>query len=394
MRFYLLNYAYEEGIRIDSGGYRKIWELSRQLNKAGHEAWVFIPEVEKPTSGIPAPFVTYHVFEKKILRPLSAYVMMFVKPLIHALRYKPDIIYFRTAPTILPIFLAWLTGAKLILEINGDSLTEKRGKKATFFRDLIHFIRVKLIYFSEKLNTAASLLVVTLTEGLKEIIIKRYNVSDDNVYVFESGTNTEHCKPMDVANCRKRFFIDEKKQCIVFIGVLYEHQGLGTLIDAAPEILSKYPDTVFLIGGGGPMAELLQRKVEERKIESSFKFLGVIAYDDLSIFLNTADICVAPFVKSRGEASPLKLFDYMACGKPVVCSDIPSINYLTKQNCGVVAIPPDNSHALATSIIDLLDDDLSRGKMGQLARKYVEKYNSWETITSQLINEIQIKLDQ
>lgn len=388
MRFFLLTYAHEEGIRVNTGGLRKVWELARYLGKAGHDAWVFIPKAEKPKIDIPAPCVSYPVIETKILRPLSAYLMLFLKPLFHAFCHKPDYIYFRTCPTVLPIFLAWLTGARLILEINGDALTERRGQVATFWKDRIHYFRVKLICIAEKMNARAAEVVITLTKGLKDIIVKRYSIPSEKVVVIESGTNTEHCRPMDSRECRRVLRLDEQKHYVVFIGVLYSHQGIDTLIDAAPEVLRVCPDVVFLVGGGGPMAEQWQNKIREKNLSAAFRFFGVVPYEQLPVFLNSADICVAPFTKNRGETSPLKLFDYMACGKPVVCSDIPSIRTLAKESRGILTVPPDDGHALALALIRLLDDDPEKARLGNAGRKYVEEHHSWEVIARKTIDGI------
>jgi len=388
MRFFLLTYAHEEGIRVNTGGLRKVWELARYLGKAGHDAWVFIPKAEKPKIDIPAPCVSYPVIETKILRPLSAYLMLFLKPLFHAFCHKPDYIYFRTCPTVLPIFLAWLTGARLILEINGDALTERRGQVATFWKDRIHYFRVKLICIAEKMNARAAEVVITLTKGLKDIIVKRYSIPSEKVVVIESGTNTEHCRPMDSRECRRVLRLDEQKHYVVFIGVLYSHQGIDTLIDAAPEVLRVCPDVVFLVGGGGPMAEQWQNKIREKNLSAAFRFFGVVPYEQLPVFLNSADICVAPFTKNRGETSPLKLFDYMACGKPVVCSDIPSIRTLAKESRCILTVPSDDGHALALALIRLLDDDPEKARLGNAGRKYVEEHHSWEVIARKTIDSI------
>lgn len=388
MRFFLLNYAYEEGIRVDTGGFRKIWELARHLGDAGHDAWVFISKAERPKDNIPAPCVCYSTIEMKGLRPLSAYLMLFWKPLFHALRYRPDVIYFRTAPSILPVFLARLTGARLILEINGDAVTEQRGRSATLWRDGIHYLRVKLICMAERINARAATMVITLTAGLKDILAKRYNLPNEKIIVIGSGTNTEHCRPMDRQECLRSSGLDEQKRYVAFLGVLYIHQGIETLINAAPEILRARPDVIFLIGGGGPMAEQWKSRVRKKNLQSAFRFMGVIPYEQVPVFLNSADICVAPFTKDRGETSPLKLFDYMACGKPTVCSDIPSVKFLAKESRGILTFSPDDSHALAVALITLLDDDSKIARLGQAGRKYVEDYHSWEIIANKIAESI------
>jgi len=241
---------------------------------------------------------------------------------------------------------------------------------------------------AEKLNAKASKIIITLTDGLKKMVTDRYGVPGSKIYVFESGSNTDHCQPMDSNQCRRTLGLHERKHYIAFVGVLYAHQGIDTLIDATPEILSENPETVFLIGGGGPMAEVWQEKVREKGNDSAFQFVGVVSYEQLPVFINTADICVAPFSGNRGEASPLKLFDYMACGKPVVCSDIPSIRRLSRACGGIVSVPPDDSKALASTIISLLRNDTRRQKLGEAGRKYVEEHNSWRIIVRKLLDVI------
>lgn len=388
MRFFLLTYAYEEGIRVDTGGFRKIWELARHLNDIGHESWVFIPEIEKPQRDLPAPCVSYPLIEIRILRPLSAYLMLFLKPLFHSFRHKPDFIYLRTAPTILPILLSRLTGAQLILEINGDALTERRGRSANFWQDRIHYFRVKLICLAEKLNARAAKVVITLTDGLQDVIRERYLIPGEKIAVIQSGTNIQHCRPLDKTKCRKLLGLEEQNRYVGFVGVLYAHQGLDTLIEATPEVLRACPDVVFLIGGGGPMAEAWQNKVREMNIDGAFRFVGVVPYAQLPIFLNAADICVAPFVRDRGETSPLKLFDYMACGKPVICSDIPSLKSLIKAAEGIFAVPPEDSSTLAIALTTLLNDEAKLIAMGNEGRKYVEAHHSWEVIASKVAKTI------
>jgi glycosyltransferase involved in cell wall biosynthesis len=388
MRFFLLSYAFEEGIRVDTGGFRKVWELARHLKKIGHESWVFIPEKEKPQRDFPAPCISYPVIEMKILRPLSAYLMLFLKPLFHAFRHKPDVIYFRTAPTILPILLSRLTGARLIFEINGDALTEQRGRSASLRQDPIHYFRIKLICLAESLNARAAEVIIALTEGLKQIIAERYSVPNEKITVIESGTNIDHCRPLDKMESRRQMKLDEQNRYVAFVGVLYAHQGLDTLIEAAPEVLRSCPDVLFLIGGGGPMAEVWQNKVHLMNLENAFRFLGVVSYEQLPVFLNSADICVAPFKGDRGETSPLKLFDYMACGKPVICSDIPSLRSLITGAGGIFTVPPEDSSSLATALITLLNDEAKMIAMGKEGRKYVENNNSWEMIAHKIIDSI------
>ena len=391
MKIFLLTYAHEHGIHKDTGGIRKVRELAKAFTRTGHKAVVFLPEDEFEVEKGIVLYKPYRVINLPGLRPVFAYLAQFIKPIwlyLSAKDMKPDVIYFRTAPSVLPVFLSWLTRARFVIEINGDVFGEERGKVASIWQDASHYFRTKLIVAAERMNCNAAHVVIALTEGIKDVIVNRYGISPKKIFVISSGTNIDHCRPMSTEQSRSVFGLNENKRYINFIGVLYKHQGIDTLINAAPLVLEQYPDVIFQIGGGGPMLKLWRQKAKEKGLEKGFHFLGVIPYEKLPSFLNTADICVAPFTRNRGEASPLKLFDYMACGKPVVCSVIPSLRFLVKECKGIMSVPPDNSRALASALISLLNDDSKRISMGDEGKKYVEEYHSWDVIARKTIDAI------
>jgi phosphatidylinositol alpha-1,6-mannosyltransferase len=78
----------------------------------------------------------------------------------------------------------------------------------------------------------------------------------------------------------------------------------------------------------------------------------------------------------------------MACGKPVVCSDIPSIRSLVRECKGILTVSPDDSYAMASVLIRLLKDDSKRSEMGIAGRKYVEQYHSWDVIAQKILDAI------
>ena len=93
-----------------------------------------------------------------------------------------------------------------------------------------------------------------------------------------------------------------------------------------------------------------------------------------------ADVCVAPFIRVRNERiglSPLKIYEYLACGKPVVASDIKGIGDLLRNSNAGIGVKPEDPVELANAIIKLLKNEKLRGKMGKNGRKIViNNYNS------------------
>jgi glycosyltransferase involved in cell wall biosynthesis len=76
----------------------------------------------------------------------------------------------------------------------------------------------------------------------------------------------------------------------------------------------------------------------------------------------------------------LKLFDYLAAGRAVVASEIPSIRELIKGSGAIVPVPPDSPHHLAEAIIGLLKDPAKRGLMGESGRRFIESGYGWNQV--------------
>ena len=114
-------------------------------------------------------------------------------------------------------------------------------------------------------------------------------------------------------------------------------------------------------------------------------FTGVVPYEDVPLYISASDICVAPFISRRNERiglSPLKIYEYLACGRPVVASKINGITGLLARSGGGITVMPENPHELAEAILYLLQDDSLRRKMGSNGCTYVMTNHTWAKVAS------------
>ena len=95
-------------------------------------------------------------------------------------------------------------------------------------------------------------------------------------------------------------------------------------------------------------------------------------------------LCVAPFRGDRGETSPVKVFDYLACGRPVIASAIPSVSAIFSIEAGVALVPPDDPVSLAEAVVALLDDRERQFHMAKQGRRFIEQDYSWMHLTTRL----------
>ena len=128
------------------------------------------------------------------------------------------------------------------------------------------------------------------------------------------------------------------------------------------------------------MRNELSRLALELGVADSFIFTGVVHYDRVPLYINASDLCVAPFIVARNAKiglSPLKLYEYMACGKPVVAAAIGGVTDLLEASKGGIPVPPEDPDALARAVLKLLLDEDLRQCTGCRGSQYVMKNHSW-----------------
>lgn len=226
--------------------------------------------------------------------------------------------------------------------------------------------------------------VVVLTNGLGSLVRSQYGVQADRVVVLPSGSDTEVFRPKEMSLCRQEEQLDPACQYIGFVGSFYRYQGLATLLEAFARIHARRPSTRLLMIGEGEQAAALVEQATQRGLTSWITWAGRVEYTRVPTWIGAMDVCVAPFCGDRGETSPVKLFDYLACGRPVVASAIPSVNALFSRANGVVLVQPDQIDALAEAVLDLLARPDEAYRLGREGRVFVEQRFGWHAIVRAL----------
>jgi glycosyltransferase involved in cell wall biosynthesis len=128
----------------------------------------------------------------------------------------------------------------------------------------------------------------------------------------------------------------------------------------------------------------LKQQADRLALNPCITWAGRIPYQEVPTWIGAMTLCVAPFRGDRGETSPVKIFDYLACGKPVIASAIPSVSATFVQKAGVALVPPDDPAALAQAVLALLNDPDRQTSMAVNGRRFVEQGFSWLSLTNRL----------
>ena len=170
---------------------------------------------------------------------------------------------------------------------------------------------------------------------------------------------------------------------ILYVGRLAYRKGLFDLLASSKTILKERPDAKFLIVGKGPLRGLLEKRVKDAGVETSFQFLGFLPLKDLQSIYRSAAVCVVP---SHYEGQPTTLLEAMSSGAPIVGTNIPSISGVLTHDVDGILAQSKSPELLANAIIGLMNDGEKRAEIGQNARRTVEKAFTWDIVTDRIEN--------
>ena len=170
---------------------------------------------------------------------------------------------------------------------------------------------------------------------------------------------------------------------VFFLGSFRAWHGVIDFVQAAVLLLEQGRDVQFVLVGDGP--QLAAAEAAAQAWPGRFSFTGAVAYDDVPALLAGATVAVAPFntvphpaLRSAGFFwSPLKIYEYMAAGLPVVTTDIPPLNQIIRNNHEGLLYPEGDVAALAAAIGGLLDAPEQARVMGKNGRARVVEHFSW-----------------
>ena len=206
-----------------------------------------------------------------------------------------------------------------------------------------------------------------------------YGIPLNKSVYLPNGVDTVLFKKHPSGQIKKKLGINNSF-VVGYVGLLREWIDLEPLFRAVKQ-LSEMIDIKLLIVGGGIGYEKNVKLARKYGLKNVI-FTGTIPYTHIPKYISCIDVCVIPFKLDAVSQNslPLKLFEYMACEKPVVSSKVEGI-MAAVQNRVLYA---SNSEEYKSKIIELYNDEELRRSMGLVSRKFVEKNYNWSKIVDEL----------
>lgn len=202
------------------------------------------------------------------------------------------------------------------------------------------------------------------------------------VCVLHNGVDVDRFKPLAGVRdeMRKKLGIPKASRVVLTVRRIVYKNGVDTLIDSAEKSIRKNPRLVFLVVGKGPDFEKVKEKIVQLGIQENFRLTGFVSDDDLPFYYNAADFFVLP--SKSGEGLPLVALEAMACGLPVIATNVGGISEIMKEECGKL-VPPNSPDVLAEAILEFSRRDLA--SLRRDLRVMVEQEHSWDRNVEKLI---------
>jgi glycosyltransferase involved in cell wall biosynthesis len=190
-----------------------------------------------------------------------------------------------------------------------------------------------------------------------------------------NGYDERYFKPMDTHFVREKLGLPLNKKIVLSVGYLNQVKGHVYLIDAIKEVL-RTMDIRLVIIGSGPLEMKLREKIRKLNLEQKILLVGYKKHNEIPLWLNASDLFV---ISSLNEGFPTVIPEALACGKPVVATDVGGIpEAITCDDVGTL-VKPQNSKMLASAISEALSKEWDYDFILNYAKRF-----SWEQIVEQI----------
>lgn len=214
----------------------------------------------------------------------------------------------------------------------------------------------------------------TAVSGPANELANRYFPGDYEI--VPNGVDTEFFRPV---GRRPENFPGDGSPVVLFVGRAEPRKGIQILLESFRRLLSKIPECrLIIVGEGHSRQEYL---TSYRLPDSSVTVTGFVPDEDLPAYYSSADVFCAPSL--GGESFGLVLLEAMACGTPVVASDIPGYREVIKSTGGGILFKTGDVDSLSSALADILLDEEIRRTTRSVGLEKVKVF-SWSSIAARV----------
>ncbi|MEY2847227.1 MAG: hypothetical protein RL076_2773 [Chloroflexota bacterium] len=357
--------AYPTSLTLASANAVQTYSTLRELKALMPQTQIFIPRMTRE----PNPFdelgvhylprigigrlsrlyksTLWYYMERSVFAWLVAFIMLW-----RAWRgTQIDVIYVREV-----ICAYWLSrlaprwcGAKVVYEVHHVESSNHSRPKETWAQPLVAHL--------DEVTLKRPTRLVSLTHAFRTLLADQQLRQVDDVDVLPDAYNDTLYIPRDQHSARQQLGLAANNLIITYAGLTFAYRRLDLLVRAFADIALPLRQRCTLIFVGGRTQEVneLRTLVTTLQLDDSVTFVGVVPQTTVAQYLVASDILAIPDTVTDETASPLKLFEYMATGRVVICPEMPALREIIGDD-GACTFVRGNQQSLTTQLSMLLND--------------------------------------
>lgn len=358
----------------EGGLFTTFYETVKSFNNLGIETvWAHSGPLRKPEAT-----KYYEINYNKFLRnlpevPLLYYNYKSEKELLKIIdKEQPDLIYHFQAFFNYKIKnIKDKTGIPVFMQLEGILQWVKSNWGKTYFPDLLKKMEIESWRGVDEFFTVSNFVKNQL---------HNFGIDNNRINVITSKADTEHFRPdINGDEIRKKYNLTGT--IITFLGTFGKWHGIEFLIDAAPKIFALIPDAKIMLIGDGELRGKIDERIDKLKIRDRIIMCGLVDLTYVPKYLAASDILVSPCIPNeKGEFinSPVKIFEYLAMGKPLVASDIGQQKEIIKDRENGLLFKTFDENEFVEKIIELKNNKELQTKLSINARQDAITNYDWK----------------
>jgi glycosyltransferase involved in cell wall biosynthesis len=249
-----------------------------------------------------------------------------------------------------------------------------RGCDINLYKDY----RVRRLQIMSALKHADA--ITAVSDSLRNTIINDFRIDAKKAVTIRNGVDPNQFKRMTRAKARTIVGLRQGVKYLIFVGALDEVKGLNYLIRALGD-LKKSGDLAFhtLFIGEGPEREQIQKQIIQLGLRDEVELIGAKPHEEIPIWMNACDVLCLPSIR---EGTPNVIIEALACGLPVVATNVGGIPEIVKKS-NAILVPPKDTRSLAHAVYTFFSGERQNNRSPiavstwrDCAQKYVDLYLS------------------
>jgi glycosyltransferase involved in cell wall biosynthesis len=369
---------YHHRVASKDGQYVHIEEIISSLRKLGHEVIVCEPRSIQSTQFGGGSKMVQRVraimpgFAHELVEFLYSFLDYFkLRSLIK--RTRPDVIYERyNLYFVSGIWASKRFKLPILMEVNAPLFSERSLNGGISMRWLARW--------SEDYTWKNAHYVLPVTEVLAQMVEKR-GIPRQRLRVIPNGINRNFCSRLPDADAAIEKLGLKGKLVLDFTGFVRDWHRLDRVL----QVIADHPEKNwhFLLVGDGPDRPRLQALAASLEVQDRFMVTGIVSREEMPGLVQCFDIALQPDVVPY--ASPLKMFEYMALGKPILAPATPNIREILRDGENALLFEQ-SDQSFGRQLLRLCESEELRNRLGEAARASIEKNSLyWDTNAERIV---------